>query len=526
MAQYLALDWDATEVRYLAATAVGTRVKILATGAHAIPASEQAETTPQQIGQALREALAKAKPRRGTVLVGLGRNDVELINLTLPPARDAELAELVRHSVFRQLPQLGEEAAIDFVPLSQDASQPRAVAAVICADESLQRAKRVCQEAGVTPDRLLLRPFALAPFAAAEGDGAPPVSLIVCQAGEHLDLAVVAEARVVYSRTVRLPHGEEEAAQLARLAAEIQRTLLVAPQAEGAQRPVERLVLLGANRQLAPLVRRMEQELALPVLTIDPLAELGPPDAADDGHTGRFAALVGMVQDEIQRRHVVDFLNPRQPPAPPNRRRQLTIAAAVVALLAAVGGYYIWDSLAELDRQNAALAQRLNELEQSLKKAARKRIVAESIQAWQASHVNWLDELRDFCSRFPSSRDAVILRLALSPSREGGGEFDFNGVVRDPAIVLRMENRIRDDFHQMRSPRVQERVQDKNFSWHFESRVVVRPRSREQYVAHFTGALPAGDQQPVDGQVEKTVPVAAASRPDVEAAAQEPDHDK
>ena len=74
-------------MRYLTATAVGTRLKILDAGSQAIPASERGEAAPEQIGQALREAIAKTKPRRGTVLVGLGRNDVELMNLTLPPAR-------------------------------------------------------------------------------------------------------------------------------------------------------------------------------------------------------------------------------------------------------------------------------------------------------------------------------------------------------------------------------------------------------------------------------------------------------
>ena len=40
---------------------------------------------------------------------------------------------------------------------------------------------------------------------------------------------------------------------------------------------VERLVLLGDGRGLAPLVRRMEQELAVPVSTGGPLAAGGLP---------------------------------------------------------------------------------------------------------------------------------------------------------------------------------------------------------------------------------------------------------
>jgi hypothetical protein len=161
-----------------------------------------------------------------------------------------------------------------------------------------------------------------------------------------------------------------------------------------------------------------------------------------------------------------------------------------------------------LDEQNTELSERLRDLDQSLKKARAKRQVVDSIEDWQVNNVNWLDELLDFTNRFPSSRDAVVLHMTLTPSRDGGGEIDLNGLVRDPAIVLRMENAVRDDHHQVRSKRIQEREQEKTYTWHFESNVNIRPRDREEYLAHFVGDDPSAEESP-DGDVADTVPVTA-----------------
>jgi Tfp pilus assembly PilM family ATPase len=506
MAQLLALDWDAAEARYVLATGAGQRLKIQAVGSVPLSVTGEDDRSAANVGPALREALAPLRLRRCQVLVGLARNDVELLNLTLPPAKDAELVELVGHAVMRQSPALADDAIIDFIPLNEDPAQARIVTAAICPEESRKRAIAVCEAAGLAPTRLLLRPYALAAWMRHCDEAERGVSLLVCRAGDDLDLAIVAHETVTYSRTVRLPRHEDEAALLAGLLAEIRRTLLVAPQLEGTASDVERILLFGDQNNLAPWMERVEQELALPVVVVNPLIRGVTSAAICPDEPGRFAPLVGMLHDELRRHHPLDFLHPRKPPAPPDRRRQLTMAAVLLGAVVVAGAWHVWETLHELDTKNAELSGRLRELDESWKKAASKGAVVQSIENWQAASVNWLDELRDFCERFPSSRDAMVLNLSLSPSREGGGEINLNGLVRDPDIVLRMENGIRDDFHQMRIPRVQERVQDKNYSWHFESRILVKPRTREQYAARARGEEP-----PAKESRRATVPVAAAA---------------
>lgn len=505
MSELLALDWDATEVRYVVATATGGRLKIRSVGLRLLPPAEDGQSH-SLVGEAIREELSSLRLRRSKVLVALARNDVEILSLTLPAVKDAELAELVGHSVMRQSPTLAEEGIIDFVAISDDPSQPRIVSAAICPAESRTRAIGICESGGITPARLLLRPYALAYWARKADESGQGVSLLVCRAGDDLDLAIVADGKVTYSRTVRLPAHVEEATILAGLTAEIRRTLLVAPKQEGTPRPVERIVLFGNTPRLAALAIQLHEELSLQATVIDPLGSVTSASEAARADSGAFAPLVGMLHDELKGSHAIDFLNPRRPPAPPDRRRQFIMVAAVLATIVAFGGWQVWDSLHELDLKNEDLSSRLRELDQTWKKASRKGSIVKTLESWDAASVNWLDELRDVSARFPSSRDAVVLHLALSPSRDGGGEINLNGLVRDPDIVLRMENGIRDDFHQLRIPRVQEREMNKNYSWHFESRVVVKPRTREQYAAHFRGDDPTKKAGPSKESLTKDTP--------------------
>jgi hypothetical protein len=148
----------------------------------------------------------------------------------------------------------------------------------------------------------------------------------------------------------------------------------------------------------------------------------------------------------------------------------------------------VWDTLATLDEQNDQLAQRLQDLDELVEHASHQEELVEEIRHWNATNVNWLDELRDFSLRFPPSRDAMVLRMSLNPGRTGGGLIDLQGVVRDPSVVLQMEHNVRDEFHEVRSNRVQERVQEKSHAWYFETSVVVAKRDQSQYMSHRSEA--------------------------------------
>lgn len=515
MAHMLALDWDEHELRFVSATVKGARLKVRAAESRSLlrEDSEDEGNDRSPLASAIQEVLSEQRAGRATVLVGLGRADIDMMELQLPPAKDTELPEMVANEVLRRSPQLAEDAIIDFVALNDNPEEPREVAAAICTSDKWQEFCAPCEEAGKSADRLVVRPFGLARFAKSAAEDQIS-ALVVCRVGEEADLLVLADGHVRLARTVRLASHGDEHALWARLIGEIHRTLLIVPPRGNDQPPVDRICVVGHGAASHALAERLETETGITARVTDPLRWAEVPTRFPRDQADRFAPLMGMLLDEAAKSHLVDFLHPRRPPAPPDRRRQLALAGLVLAAIVGVLGFHVWDSLNELDMENERLAERVRELETSLKRAGRQRVLVQALEQWEASNVNWLDELRDFTLRFPSSRDAIVLHMTLTPNRNAGGEIDLNGLVRNPDIVLRMENAVRDSFHQIRSKRIQERDQDKNYAWHFESNVIIRPRTREQYVAHFLGQTPETEQTAGSRAASPTVPIAAVASED------------
>ena len=72
--------------------------------------------------------------------------------------------------------------------------------------------------------------------------------------------------------------------------------------------------------------------------------------------------------------------------------------------------------------------------------------------------------------------------MNLAPARGTGGSIDMQCLVRDPTIVVRMEQAIRDQFHQIRSKRVQQRGKEKAYTWQFETSMYAARRDKQQYL--------------------------------------------
>jgi hypothetical protein len=277
-----------------------------------------------------------------------------------------------------------------------------------------------------------------------------------------------------------------------RLVAEVQRTLLVA-QSHVSGQTADAVYLCGGLEEHPALTAALRAKLPLELTLIDPFAAQGGLADAPE-NPGRFASLVGMLAMEASGEgHVIDFLHPRQQPTPPDRRRMLILAAAAAALIVLLGGYRVWSTFSEVDGQIETLSADFERLDDLVKRAGQRQKIIQSIGDWSKNDVNWLDELRDLSLRFPSGRDAVVLRMNMSHGRESGGSIDMTGVVRDPVIVSHIENGLRDEYHQISSRHMQERLQDDNYSWHFESSILVTPRKPGQYVSHLPDAPRAAE---------------------------------
>ncbi len=492
MGKILALDWDRHQLRYVLATTGRRTVKVLA--ASAVPmlmtqGEDDPEAGPDPAGT-LRASLGR-KVSRLPALIGVDRASIETFTLTLPPASDAELPELVLNQAMRESPTVTDDTPLDFLPQTDDPGQPREVLVATLAPQAMNQIQQACHQAGIRPVRMLMRPYASASlFLRGEAAAGGEASLLVNLVGNEVDLTVLAEGKIVFTRTARIPHSDDQAETDRRVLAEIGRTLTVAMQQQIGDQAVRQICLCGAPGDHPGLVDGVGHQFDMPVIQFDPFDTVDVARKLVPRQPGSFASLLGMLLDEAHgAQHAIDFLNPRRPAKPPSRRKLYIGAAALLV----IGGLYVWDGqsaeLKKLDATIAALTQKYNERKQSATQAAAQIQMATALRAWHAADINWLDELRDMSIRFPSGQDMVLLRMSLSPGRGGqGGSVAFSGLARDPKILIGMEKEMRDAFHDISSKRLMERGPSGQLTWSFETSMTVGPRTAATYLAHLPPA--------------------------------------
>lgn len=545
MSRMLAVDWSRREVRYVIASTHGGSIVVEAAESVSLPVTEGPEDdVDRRAGETLRDALASVRLNRARVLVAIDRSRSEMLHLAVPPADDSELPALVWNQAIRASQSVTEDSIVDFVAVAGQSSEPREVIAASLSVDQLERVRSTMQAAGLTTDRIVLRGFAAASLVARFAQEPSQSYLLVNLLGDEADLTVVHSGRVRFQRTVRLPADADQQTIADSLNTEIRRTLLVAPHdstdgkpsANG--NPAECIYLFGREDDHGALRERLASEDLPDVQLVDVFERMGTPATGRDRRTslplaiprlsrrgrhdrlaqsgptrdmagasvewsgsagvpddpGRFAPLLGMLLDEAQgKRHAVDFLNPKKPPKPPDRRRQLIVggvAAAAVLLAAAI---YAGQTLSDADERNRQLAEELKELDALVKRTAEKRSLVSAIENWEASNIVWLDELRDLSLKFPSGRDAVVLRMSMTPARTGGGIITLQGLARDPTVVENMEQQIRDEYREVTTPRVQQRKQDDTYAWHFDTSMFVEKREPGEYVGP-SGERPLANQ--------------------------------
>ena len=235
--------------------------------------------------------------------MAIGRSNIELRQLTLPPAPDEELPEIVRFTAMREFNALEENWPLDYLPIDDAPDQPRSVLAAAISPELVEQIQRTCQTAGLKPRRLILRPCGAASlFCRQQTEGRPRARLLVELLVDEADLTVIIDRKVIFLRTARLPGDpltDADAGQA--LLAEFRRTM-AAVQNQLGGRKVEEIVLCGTGPQHAALAELIDSRLATPAEVFDPFAGLTLGEdlkRAMPERPGRFAPLLGMLLDEL-----------------------------------------------------------------------------------------------------------------------------------------------------------------------------------------------------------------------------------
>lgn len=474
MPRWLALEYDRNQARLAAVNVRGEQTVV----EHLVAVPLGADENP---GDAMAAAFKQKRLSRAPALVSIPRASVELKPLTLPPAPDEELPDMVRFQAMREFNTLGAEWPLDYLPLTTAANEPRQVLAAAISPETLREVQQLCEKLGVEPQRIVLRPCAAASlFSRRPESRRQATCLLVDLLPGEADLTAISQGNVVFTRTARLANDVVATPEDCRaLIGEVRRSLAAVHNQVGTGR-VEAVYLWGDTPAHEEVAKKLAENLQLPVHTCPPLAGLHTGGEPLTDRPEHFVALLGALVDQAEEiRPTFDFLNPRKAPPPPSKARTMIIAAAAAAVLILVGLWLFYRTLSDLDQQIADAEGRIRSTEPMVKKAQEMQQKVDTIKAWQASNISWLDELYYLSDRSPDFRQAVLTRLQLSSHSAGGGDIQLEGLVQESSDVDELERALGDTQHRVEGKSRQREPKSPRYAWRFRSQVLLTPRDAD-----------------------------------------------
>ncbi|EMI18461.1 hypothetical protein RMSM_04608 [Rhodopirellula maiorica SM1] len=300
MPKKLAIDWDDTELRFVAAQCTASQITI--TDAAVVPMMSSG------IYETLRKTMAERGLEKTETLVAIGRGKAELRELQLPPVPDEELPDIVRFQAIRSFASAGESATIDYLVTNRSETNVNAIAAAV-APAKLAEVKEICSDASLIVKRITLRPLSAAAFyltrpkrPAVGGD-----IVLIDLLSDDAEIVVARDGKVIFVRTVRMPTGES--ARPRALVNELKRSLLAC----GCKSP-EKIVLWGRDSVHRGDVEILSEALDTPVEVVNPFELVEVEAKLKDqlpSHVGRLAPLVGLLAcEETNADRLIDFFAP------------------------------------------------------------------------------------------------------------------------------------------------------------------------------------------------------------------------
>ncbi|MCC7087066.1 MAG: hypothetical protein IT427_18860 [Pirellulales bacterium] len=520
MPRLIALEWDDLEARVAVAEVRRGNMTVEQAFAVALPAALAPGGTAElisasgahdlgAIGRRIGEALLARGVRKSKTLVAVGRANIELKNLTLPPSPADELPELVRFQAEREFNALADNWPLDFIPQPSAANEPQTVLAAAISPELVAEIEVTCQAANLTPERLILRPCAAASLLSrvhpAEMN---KLRLLVDLLNDEADLTVMAGDAVVFLRTARLPHDVLESDPIRALLPEIRRTI-AAVQNRFQGQHVSEIFLCGARDDEELLVREIGRDLNLPAELFNPLTccTLSPElQRALPTHPSRFTPLVGMLLDVAPGgAAVIDFLNPRRKPQRRSQRRKYAVPAIAAAVLLLAGVLTIWFKLYSLNSEIDELNQQIRNLDAAVKVAKETQIKVEQVKSWLAGDVIWLDELVLLSEKVPSNQDVVLTEIKTSlPNRAILGTnqaisgvratAEINGLAKDRGIWINLPSALKDPAHHasVPVPKADAKEGSDKYPFPFSAKVNITEETKSARVRRATPGFRSG----------------------------------
>ncbi len=464
MPKKIAIDWDESELRLVAAQCSGTSVKV--TDAAVIPIVDGS------ISATLQQAIQDRGLEKTDALIAIGRGKAELRDLELPQVPDDELPDMVRFQAIRSFASAGESATVDYLVTKRDDNTISMLAAAV-GPSSLKEIQHLCQVADVPAKRIALRPLAAASLYLANHKKVSGETVLVDLLAEEAEIVVARDRKVIFVRTVRLPSNANLRSNA--LVGELRRSLMAC----GSNGSPDQVILWGRPDVHENDVNELTEATGGNVVVIDPFDLVdtsGNVKTKLPQHVGRLAPLVGLLQcDEVGSHRLIDFLNPRKREIKETNRvtRGLMIAGPIAAVL--LLAFFAYKKLADLDAQIADIKQANADMAAKVKAADESIARTERLDKFLDANVNWLEELQRLVAIAPDSEKMIVKSISGNADQaKGGGSLTLVGGVTDPRVIEEFEVAVRDENHQVvgDGSKADERSKDA-YRWNYNEKIIV-----------------------------------------------------
>ena len=398
------------------------------------------ETADDAAGEALREKLSSLGGAKSDAIAIVSRSLAEVRELTVPPAPDNELPDMIRFQARNEFASLNEQWKLDYVTLTDDPEAPRKVLAAAISPHLEEKIKTICLHAGIKLKRIVLRPFAtldlLSPHLNQNA-----VTLIVDQNTDSTDMSIVEKRELLSTRTVRIPSTLTSEQSSKQLITEVRRTLASHTITSGGE-PIRDIVVSGLQARHRHFKGDLEGKLEMSVTFLNPfdLVEVDDQLQKDGGvDPARFASLLGALKTEVAGKAPrLDFAHVRKTEVKKTDYSKLYFYAALAALVAFVGLFFGWwilrSQTQEIETAQANLVEALKINEGNDRFPPVKQILNEVrlIDQWKSEDVNWLTELSEFSQRYLMPDDVIADAFTASVQRDGTPKIVLQGrIVED-----------------------------------------------------------------------------------------------
>ncbi len=229
------------------------------------------------IAQSVAEFLKDLKVRKPqAIIVSFSRNAVTLRNLRIPSASPAEIDDMIKLHVGRQVPYAKEEIVNGYRVIGKDTMGYSKVMLAIVHRESIRKIFRILEKANLYTERIELSSDGVLSWLAKAGKSqelkGQEAFIILDVDSAFTDFVVSTFENILFSRVIA--SGSDQLADEAKwpkFLGEMKQTLVISQGEEILQKP-SKVYLGGAVGKLKGLAQKIEIEFNLPVEVVEPLA--------------------------------------------------------------------------------------------------------------------------------------------------------------------------------------------------------------------------------------------------------------